>query len=110
MSAVFLNVIAQTTIIDFFGFGINVPTYLYESGYIAVDESGAVFVYEEEPVMKPNGSFWATPYTDPNAQDYTQQVYTLKNHTNIDGISDWYEKEWVNLCFRINEFPVLRTA
>lgn len=110
MSAVFLNIIAQTTIIDFFGFGINVPTCLYESGYIAVDESGDIYVYKEEPVIQSDGSFWATPYTNTTASDYTQQVYALRNHTNVDGVVAWYEKEWANLCFPLSDFPVLRTA
>lgn len=102
MSTVFLNIIAQTTIIDFFGFGITVPTDLYESGYIAVDESGDVYVYEEKPVVKSDGRFWTTPYTDSTASDYTQQSYSLRNHTSVDGVEAWYEKEWRNLSFRIN--------
>ena len=110
MSAVFLNIIAQTTIIDFFGFGINVPTCLYESGYIAVDESGNVYVYEEEPVMKSDGSFWTTAYTDTTPSNYARPVYDLRNHSNVAGVLDWYEKEWANLCFPLSDFPVLRTA
>ena len=110
MSAVFLNIIAQTTIIDFFGFAVNVPTCLYESGYIAVDESGDVYVYKEEPVMKSDGSFWTTPYTDIMGSDHTQQIYTLRYHANVDGVLAWYEKEWANLCFPLSDFPVLRTA
>ena len=110
MSAVFLNIIAQTTIIDFFGFGLNVPTCLHESGYIAVDESGDVYVYEEEPVMKSDGSFWTTPYADTTLSNYALPIYILRNHANVVGVVDWYEKEWANLCFPLSAFPVLRTA
>ena len=52
MSAQFIEIAANTTIIDFFGLAINVGKDYMQGGYIAVDFQGTVYVYAVEPITQ----------------------------------------------------------
>ena len=105
MSTQFIEIAANTVIINFFGLGINVHKDYMENGYIAVDQQGTVYVYTEHPVA--SVEFWSAPDTS----DATlEQVLDLASIEYLPDLHTWYTSQWRRLCFPLSDFPVLRTA
>jgi len=105
MSTQFIEIAANTVIINFFGLGINVHKDYMENGYIAVDERGTVYAYAVHPVVKVD--FWTVP-EDSNAN--FEQVLNLAYMDYLPDLHMWYQPIWRQLCFPLSDFPVLRTA
>ena len=105
MSTQFIEIAANTVIINFFGLGINVHKDYMENGYIAVDQQGTMYVYAEHPVA--NVEFWAVS----NSSDTSfEQVLNLASIAHLPNLYTWYTSQWRHLCFPLSDFPVLRTA
>lgn len=105
MSTQFIEIAANTVIINFFGLGINIPKDYMENGYIAVDQQGTVYVYAEHPVA--NVEFWAV--SDSSDTNF-EQVLDLAYMGYLPNLHTWYAPQWRHLCFPLSDFPVLRTA
>lgn len=105
MSTQFIEIAAKTVIINFFGLAVNVHKDYMESGYIAVDPHGTVYVYAVEPITK--AEYWAVP-EDSNAN--FEQVLNLASMDYLPDLHTWYRPLWTHLCFPLSDFPVLRTA
>lgn len=105
MSTQFIEIAANTVIINFFGLAINVRKDYIEDGYIAVDQQGTVYVYTEQPVAQ--YEFWALS----NISDASfEQVLDLASIKHLPNLYTWYAPQWRHLCFPLSDFPVLRTA
>ena len=105
MSTQFIEIAANTVIINFFGLAINVCKDYMENGYIAVDLLGTVYVYAVHPIDK--AEFWTVP-DDSDAQ--FEQVLNLAAMDYLPNLHTWYTPQWRHLCFPLSDFPVLRTA
>ena len=105
MSTQFIEIAANTVIIDFFGLAINVGKDYMQGGYIAVDSQGTVYIYDVEPITQ--SDLWTVPY-DSDAK--YEQVFDLSTIEYIPSIYEWYQSSWRELCFPLSDFPVLRTA
>lgn len=105
MSTQFIEIAANTTIIDFFGLAINVGKDYMQDGYIAVDSQGTVYIYAVEPITQ--SDLWTVPH-DSDAK--YEQVFDLAPIDYLPSIHEWYQSSWRQLCFPLSDFPVLRTA
>ena len=105
MSAQFIEIAANTVIIDFFGLAINVGKDYMQDGYIAVDFQGTVYVFTVEPITQ--SDLWTVPH-DSDAK--YEQVLDLSTIEYVPSIYEWYQSSWRHLCFPLSDFPVLRTA
>ena len=105
MSTQFIEIAANTVIIDFFGLAINVGKDYMQSGYIAVDFQGTVYVYAVEPI--PQADLWTVPH---DSEAKYEQVLDLSTIEYVPSIYEWYKSSWSRLCFPLSDFPVLRTA
>ena len=105
MTTQFIEIAANTVIINFFGLAVNVHKDYMENGYIAVDQQGTVYVYAEHPVAK--AEFWALLDTSDAS---FEQVLNLAYMDYLPNLDTWYAPLWRQLCFPLSDFPVLRTA
>ena len=105
MSTQFIEIAANTVIIDFFGLAINVGKDYMQGGYIAVDSQGTVYIYAVEPITQ--SDLWTVPHD--SAAKY-EQVFDLSTIEYLPSIYEWYQSSWRKLCFPLSDFPVLRTA
>lgn len=105
MSTQFIEIAANTVIINFFGLGINVGKDYMQDGYIAVDSQGTVYVYAVEPITQ--SDLWTVPH---DSVAKFEQVFDLAPIDYLPNIHRWYQSSWKHLCFPLSDFPVLRTA
>jgi len=103
MSAIFLNIVAQTKTINFFGLSITVlPKWYEDNYYIAMDRSGGVYVYNAKPYRNGNHHMCqegkefvghCVAYLDA----YTEGVYNLR---------EWIDDTWETV-YRLQDFPLV---
>ena len=105
MTTQFIEIAANTVIINFFGLAVNVCKDYMENGYIAVDLQGTVYVYAVHPEIK--AEYWAIPDT---SDAKFEQVLNLASMDYLPNLHTWYRPQWRQLCFPLSDFPVLRTA
>ena len=105
MTTQFIEIAANTVIINFFGLAINVCEDYMENGHIAVDLEGTVYVYAVQPEIKTE--YWAIPG---HSNASFEQVLNLALMDYLPSLYRWYTSQWRHLCFPLSDFPVLRTA
>lgn len=102
-----LHVYANIITIDFLGFTLNVRKDWYHTHYLAIDQNGVVYIYDTEPTLKSSNDHWLIGEFASTA-DYTT-ILDLGFY-DIPEINDWVDQVWDKQYWKLDEFPVLRTA